>query len=140
VAQTVPQPNPQDIFVELVYAFGAAAGRFGCTLTEGAAESMRTLFTYTVERAVKANADNWKREARHYVLKQTARIGRQAARAATQATTHEITREIFRDAAREVIALQQLVCERLAKDNPDMLLPSGPFCMTLRDNPDWAKR
>ena len=140
MAQTMAQPNPQDIFVEVLYAFGAEAGRYGCTLNEGATESMRTLFTYTVEQAVRTSRENWKPAARHFVLKQTARIGRQAARAAMQTPGREITRTIFIDAAQEVIALQQLVCERLAKDNPDMIIPSGPFCVTLRDKRDWAQR
>ena len=101
---------------------------------------MRMLFSYTVEQAVRTNRENWRPAERHYVLKQAARIGRQAARAAMQTLGREITRTIFIDAAQEVIALQQLVCERLAKDNPDMIIPSGPFCVTLRDKRDWAQR
>jgi len=56
-----------------------------------------------------------------------------------QTPGREITRTIFIDAAQEVIALQQLVCERLAKDDPEAS-PSGPFCVTLRDKRDWAQR
>jgi len=130
--------NPQDIFVEVVYAFGAEAGRSGCTLGEDAAESMRALFGYSVEQAVRENPDVWVPAARRYVLKQAARIGREAARVATQTSSREITRAIFTEAAQEHVALQRLVCERAAK--LEFALPSGIFCMKLRGVPGWDVR
>ena len=128
--------DPRDIFVEVLFAFGAEAGRFGSTLDSGASGKMRELFTNTVEHALQQQADAWERPgARSYVLKQVARIGREAARVANQTPGGAITRDIFLQSAQEVITHQQLVCERIAAEKPEWALGSGTFCKDLRWGP-----
>jgi hypothetical protein len=129
--------DPRDVFVDVLFAFGAEAGRAGCTLGDGTPAAMRALFTNSVEHALREQPDAWERPgARSYVLKQVARIGREAARVAKQTPGSTITRDIFLQSAQEVITQQQLVCERIAAERPQWAIISGTFCMHLRWEPD----
>lgn len=119
----------EEVFVELVYTFGTAAGRVGCRLGPGAAGGMREAFNRVVQQAVTENAEIWTEDAHRYLVKQVGRIGRDAARAAIQAGGTEITREIFAQAAYELIIQQKLVLDR-ARDFPWVpRIALSPFCL-----------
>lgn len=104
--------NFEELFVDLVYTFGSAAGRTGCRLGPGAAGGMREAFNRVVRQAVEENPEIWTADTQRYVVKQVGRIGRDAARAAIQAGGTEITGEIFAQAAYDLIIQQKLVRDR----------------------------
>jgi hypothetical protein len=133
----MPQADPTQILAELSAVFGAEAVRGGCTLAPGTSATFNDLFEKTVQRGLKDRPNAWTANAHRYIVKQVARITDDACRVARELHGAEINSEILDQATQEVIAEQQLVCERAMgmaekKDQPgDGYVNLGIFCRKL---------
>lgn len=131
----MPSPTLQQILVELSSEFGAEVDRGGCTLAPDTNAKIEEIFGRTVGAALGEAAGAWTPSAERYLVKVVGRIAEDACVVARKLHGDEVTAQILDDAASDVIAEQQLVCQRAeemaAKKNPaGPPVPLGMFCKT----------